>query len=162
MGDDEDSSPDEDTSQEEDEDDDDDDDEEDLAVDTTALKEQAKSPDEVKLMLVVRTDLGMTKGKIAAQCGHATLAVYKTLAGSAAGVPLLRRWENGGQPKIAVKCESEEELLLLQGQAMSLGLVVRVIRDAGRTQIQAGSATVLGVLGPKGAVDGITGGLKLL
>lgn len=29
--------------------------------------------------LVVRTDLGMSSGKIAAQCGHATLACYKAL-----------------------------------------------------------------------------------
>lgn len=130
--------------------------------DVAALKTLASTSEEVKLMLVVRTDLGMTKGKIAAQCGHATLAVYKTLMGNAAAEPLLRRWENGGQAKVAVKCESEEDLLLLQGQAMSLGLVARVIRDAGRTQIQAGSATVLGVLGPKGTVDQVTGGLKLL
>lgn len=30
-------------------------------------------------ILVVRTDLAMTKGKIAAQCGHATLACYESL-----------------------------------------------------------------------------------
>ena len=137
-------------------------DEFDFTTDTARLKELADGGEEVKLMLVVRTDLGMTKGKIAAQCGHATLAVYKSLLASNAAAPLLRRWEGHGQPKIAVKCESEEDLLLLQGQAISLGLVARVIRDAGRTQIQAGSATVLGVLGPKGVVDQVTGGLKLL
>lgn len=136
-------------------------DDEDL-VDNEKIKEIAGTNEEVKLMLVVRTDLGMTKGKIAAQCGHATLAVYKALAQSSAAAPLLRRWESHGQPKIAVKCEGEEELLMLQGQAISLGLVARVIRDAGRTQIQAGSATVLGVLGPKGLVDQVTGPLKLL
>lgn len=35
------------------------------------------SAEEHKLVLVVRTDLGMGKGKIAAQCGHASLACYK-------------------------------------------------------------------------------------
>lgn len=132
------------------------------ALDPAALKQLSASNEEVKLMLVVRSDLGMTKGKIAAQCGHATLAVYKALVSNNEAAPLLRRWECGGQAKVAVKCESEEELLLLQGQAISLGLVARVIRDAGRTQIQAGSATVLGVLGPKSVVDQVTGGLKLL
>lgn len=138
--------------------------EEDPPLDATRLKELSATNDEVKLMLVVRTDLGMTKGKIAAQCGHATLALYKELLDnlSVAG-PMLRRWEAGGQPKIAVKCEGGgEELLTLLAQAMSLGLVARVIRDAGRTQIQAGSMTVLGVLGPKSVVDQVTGGLKLL
>jgi peptidyl-tRNA hydrolase, PTH2 family len=135
---------------------------EDETLDPTALKELSNTTEEVKLMLVVRTDLGMTKGKIAAQCGHATLAVYKALVGNAEGAPMLKRWEYGGQAKVAVKCETEEDLLLLQGQAISLGLVARVIRDAGRTQIQANSATVLGVLGPKSVVDKVTGGLKLL
>lgn len=35
--------------------------------------------EECKLVLVVNQELGMGKGKIAAQCGHATLACYKTL-----------------------------------------------------------------------------------
>ena len=34
--------------------------------------------DDVKMMLAVRSDLGMTKGKIGAQCGHATLGAYHT------------------------------------------------------------------------------------
>jgi len=68
-----------------------------------------------------------------------------------------------GQAKIAVQVKSEEELLVLQAQAMSLGLCARIIHDAGRTQIASGSATVLGVgPGPRSMVDKVTGGLKLL
>lgn len=126
------------------------------------LKSFANDTDEVKLMLVVRTDLGMTKGKIAAQAGHATLACYKALVADVRLKTLLRRWERGGQAKVAVQVKSEEELDELQARAMSLGLCARVIRDAGRTQIASGSKTVLGVVGPKGVVDNITGGLKLL
>lgn len=122
----------------------------------------ADTTDEVKVMLVVRTDLGMTKGKIAAQCGHATLACYKSLSSSPSGLSLLAKWEKNGQPKIAVQCKSEDELEMLQAQAVSLGLCAKVVHDAGRTQIAAGSATVLGVVGPKGVVDSVTGGLKLL
>ena len=118
--------------------------------------------DEVKLVLAVRTDLGMGKGKIAAQCGHATLACYKYLVDKTAGQGLLKRWEAGGQPKIAVQAKSEEELDTLQALAVSLGLCARVIHDAGRTQIAAGSATVVGLLGPKSVVDQVTGHLKLL
>ena len=33
--------------------------------------------DEVKMALVVRDDLKMGKGKIGAQCGHATLGTFK-------------------------------------------------------------------------------------
>ncbi|KAL2835156.1 peptidyl-tRNA hydrolase PTH2-domain-containing protein [Aspergillus cavernicola] len=118
--------------------------------------------EEVKLVLVVRTDLGMTKGKIAAQCSHATLACYKYLVTHSSSSPILHRWEQQGQAKIALQIKSEEELQLLQAQAISLGLCARVIQDAGRTQIASGSRTVLGVLGPKSVVDTVTGHLKLL
>ncbi|CAG8951400.1 hypothetical protein HYFRA_00007314, partial [Hymenoscyphus fraxineus] len=119
------------------------------------------SKEEYKMVLVVRTDLGMTKGKIAAQCGHATLACYKTNLRK--NPQALKVWETGGQAKIAVQVKSEEELLTLQAMAQSLGITAEVIHDAGRTQIASGSATVLGVgPAPRGLVDGVTGGLKLL
>ena len=102
-------------------------------------------------------------GKIAAQASHATLANYVHLLHHQPDSPLLGRWERLGQAKIAVQVGGEEQLEELQARAMSLGLCARVIRDAGRTQIQAGSTTVLGVgPGPKSVVDQVTGGLKLL
>ena len=169
-----------DSSDEEDGDEDEDDDE--SAVLVESMSGFQDTNEEVKLMLAVRTDLGMTKGtpqdgsvnalnhsltlfttgKIAAQCSHATLACYKTAASHPPSSKMLQRWDNGGQPKIAVQVKSEEELLLVQAQSLSLGLCSRVIRDAGRTQIAAGSATVVGVLGPKSVVDQVTGQLKLL
>lgn len=57
----------------------------------------------------------------------------------------MRTWELHGQAKIALKCASEDEMLILQATAISLGIVAEVIHDAGRTQIAAGSATVLGI-----------------
>lgn len=102
------------------------------------------------------------KGKIAAQCSHATLACYKYYFSKAPDSPILKRWERGGQAKVALQVKTEEEMLVLQAQAVSLGLCARVIQDAGRTQIASGSRTVLGVLGPKSVVDLVTGHLKLL
>ncbi|KAI0202590.1 PTH2-domain-containing protein [Astrocystis sublimbata] len=135
----------------------------------TFVNPGANEHEECKLVLVVRTDLGMTKGKIAAQCSHATLACYKTLSRAAARKPrgpeasLLQRWERLGQAKIAVQVKSQDELLTLMGKACSLGVTAEVIQDAGRTQIDPGSMTVLGVgPAPKSLVDQVTGGLKLL
>ncbi|EAA63892.1 hypothetical protein AN1991.2 [Aspergillus nidulans FGSC A4] len=130
--------------------------------DGTELANFENNTEEVKLVLVVRTDLGMTKGKIAAQCSHATLACYKYLVANPSTSTILRRWERQGQAKIALQIKSEEEMQLLQAQAVSLGLCARVIQDAGRTQIASGSRTVLGILGPKSVVDTVTGHLKLL
>lgn len=131
--------------------------------------QEGKPGEECKLVLVVRTDLGMTKGKIAAQCGHATLACYKTLSKAAAKnlnsaeARILKRWERNGQAKIAVQIKSQDDMMELMGRARSLGITAEVIADAGRTQIDPGSLTVLGVgPAPKSAVDQITGGLKLL
>merc|ERR1712098_335529 len=119
--------------------------------------------EECKMVLVVRTDLGMTKGKIAAQCGHATLACYKNFLKHDPKSKILRRWERGGQMKIALQAKSEEDLDTLQATAISLGLVAEVIADAGRTQIASGSHTVLGIgPGPASVINQVTGTLKLL
>ena len=102
-------------------------------------------------------------GKIAAQCSHATLACYKALFRADPTHPVLKRWGSLGQAKVALKVENEDDMLMLQAQAVSLGLCAQVIHDAGRTQIASGSATVLGVgPGPKSVVDQVTGHLKLL
>ncbi|KAJ9662533.1 hypothetical protein H2201_006021 [Coniosporium apollinis] len=127
------------------------------------LRDFPGNNEECKLVLVVRTDLGMTKGKIAAQCSHATLACYKTFLRQNPDSPILKRWERYGQMKVALQVKNEEELEMLQAQAVSLGMCAQVIHDAGRTQIASGSATVLGIgPAPKSMVDQVTGHLKLL
>jgi PTH2 family peptidyl-tRNA hydrolase len=131
--------------------------------DDTAPAEFPGHNEECKMVLVVRTDLGMTKGKIGAQCGHATLACYKHFLRHAPSSTILQRWERMGQAKVALQVKGEEELEILQAQAVSLGLVAHIIHDAGRTQIASGSATVLGIgPAPKGVIDQVTGHLKLL
>lgn len=105
-------------------------------------------------------------GKIAAQCGHATLACYLAMASSAPGseaAAILARWQRLGQAKIAVAVKSQEEMLELRRRALALGITAEYIQDAGRTQIEAGSMTVLGVgPAPKSVVDQVTSHLKLL
>ncbi|KAJ3097391.1 Peptidyl-tRNA hydrolase protein 2, mitochondrial [Phlyctochytrium planicorne] len=125
-----------------------------------ALSDRYSGSGEWKMVLCIRTDLEMGKGKVAAQCGHATLAAY--IESAKTDPKGLKRWENSGQPKITLKCPNEDEMLELQKKARSLGIVAKVIRDAGRTQIAAGSKTVLAVgPGPKKLVDEVTGHLKL-
>ncbi|KAG0124108.1 peptidyl-tRNA hydrolase PTH2-domain-containing protein [Tuber indicum] len=148
---------------------DNDDDDDDWATTSSTINPYTNLSEDCKMVFVVRTDLSMTKGKIAAQCGHATLMCYKSVREHAPGI--LERWERLGQAKIALKCsggeegglDGEEELETLAGVAASLGVVAGIVRDAGRTQIKAGSATVLGVgPAPRSIVDQITGHLKLL
>jgi PTH2 family peptidyl-tRNA hydrolase len=114
-----------------------------------------------KLVLCVNMELKMGKGKIAAQCGHATLGAYK-LARKYCKTGLIS-WESSGSTKIAVKVEKEVEFYDLLEKAKLAGVVCHIVEDAGRTQIAAGSRTVL-ALGPApGALlDQISGHLKLL
>jgi len=114
-----------------------------------------------KLVLVVRTDLKMTSGKIAAQCGHATLACYKALMKK--NSKLVQHWERIGQAKIALKANSEDQLLELEAIAKSLNLCARTIQDQGRTQVEEGTRTVLGIgPAPVGLINQVTGDLRLL
>ncbi|XP_068153151.1 probable peptidyl-tRNA hydrolase 2 [Drosophila tropicalis] len=114
-----------------------------------------------KMVLVVRNDLKMGKGKIAAQCGHAAVGAYQQAVKKTPR--LLRSWENCGCAKIAVRVESEPEMMAIKRAAEKQLLNTCLIRDAGRTQIAANSKTVLAI-GPANAtdIDLVTGHLKLL
>lgn len=113
-----------------------------------------------KLVLVVRNDLKMGKGKAAAQCAHAAVTAYKQAQKKEPY--LLKLWLMTGQRKVVVKADSEDEIIELQRKAAEAGLLTSVIHDAGHTQVAAGSLTVLGV-GPASAqlLDEVTGQLKL-
>ncbi|KAF7287668.1 putative peptidyl-tRNA hydrolase 2 [Rhynchophorus ferrugineus] len=116
--------------------------------------------DEVRLILGVRNDLKMQKGKVAAQCGHGAMAAYaKTLNTSQ---KLLKEWLKSGGTKIALRVESEEQMLDLERKAKSVNVLSCIIRDAGQTQVAPGSRTVIAIgPAPKSVLDKITGHLKL-
>ncbi|KAG7194533.1 Gluconate transport-inducing protein [Scheffersomyces spartinae] len=135
----------------------------DVEIDSKALN---SIPGEVRMTLIVRQDLKMTKGKAAAQCSHATLALYRKMtdpSSNAYNPEMIKRWEYGnGQAKITLQVPNQEEMDTLFAQAMSLGINAYIVHDAGRTQIAAGSATVLGIgPAPKVVIDEITHSLKL-
>lgn len=116
--------------------------------------------EECKMVFLIRTDLEMTKGKVAAQCCHATLAAYK--AAMKTNKKWVDQWEDCGQTKVTLKCPDEETMLSLKQTANALGIVAKDIIDAGRTQIASGSRTVLAIgPAPKSLVDIVTGSLKL-
>ena len=113
----------------------------------------------VKLVVVVRTDLGMGRGKIAAQVAHA--AVAATLA--SLGTTDFAAWLAEGQPKVVLKVGTAGQLEDVVRQARAGGLPVEVISDAGRTQVTPGTLTCC-ALGPAESqrIDAVTAGLALL
>jgi PTH2 family peptidyl-tRNA hydrolase len=112
-----------------------------------------------KLALLVRSDLDMGRGKIAAQAAHA--AVLATLTNR--GTRDYATWLREGQPKVVLKVGSGEELDRLSAAARSAGLPVEVVRDAGRTQVPPGTPTCCAI-GPaqSARIDAVTSGLSLL
>jgi peptidyl-tRNA hydrolase, PTH2 family len=114
---------------------------------------------ETKLTLVMRSDLGMGRGKIAAQAAHAAVAAALASNGSRD----FRSWLRDGEPKVVLKAGSEEQLYEIAEQAQAASLPVQVIHDAGRTQVAEGTPTCCAI-GPAEAsrIDAITGGLSLL
>lgn len=111
----------------------------------------------MKQAIVARTDLGMGRGKLAAQVAHASLTAYEDSPSDARTA-----WKSEGQKKIVLKANSKNEVLDLAEQARREGLPYAVIRDAGHTQLDPGTVTTLAV-GParEAQVDAVTGDLSL-
>jgi PTH2 family peptidyl-tRNA hydrolase len=114
-----------------------------------------------KQVIVFRSDLKLSRGKVAAQAGHAAVS-----AAEEARKHHKKWWEDWideGQRKIAVKVKSEKDLLELEKTAIELALPCALIIDKGLTEIPPGTITCLGV-GPAPAeeVDKLTGKLPLL
>jgi len=115
----------------------------------------------LKLVVAVRRDLEMGKGKIAVQVGHA--AICSSEDAKRAHPEWWDEWFRSGQCKVAVKVNTESDLYKLNQEARNLGLPSAIIRDSGLTQLPPGTATCVGI-GPAPAdlVDKITGNLPLL
>ncbi|KAL8216361.1 hypothetical protein R6Q57_023198 [Mikania cordata] len=110
---------------------------------TTVRRFLSNSNEDLKMVLVVRQDLKMGPGKVASQCAHAATGLYSKLMQSHQN--LLRRWEHCGQAKIVVTCKNQQEMNKLLEAAEGIGLPTYVVADAGRTQVLAGSKTVLAI-----------------
>jgi len=115
---------------------------------------------EYKQVIVVRTDIKMSPGKLAAQVAHA--AVTAAFNAYRSKPEWFQEWWETGQKKVVLRGGCEAELLDLVEKARLQGLPYAVIRDAGRTELEPGTLTAIAI-GPAPAelVDKITGGLKL-
>ncbi|MCD6229308.1 MAG: peptidyl-tRNA hydrolase [Candidatus Diapherotrites archaeon] len=114
-----------------------------------------------KQVVLMRTDLNMGRGKIAAQAGHAVVLAYKkALSLDKSDVDT---WESQGMQKVVLKVSGKEELFRYFQKAKDAGLPAAMVKDAGRTQIPAGTHTCCGI-GPadEEKIDKVTGDLKLL
>jgi PTH2 family peptidyl-tRNA hydrolase len=128
-----------------------------------------------KQVIVVRKDLNMRKGKIAAQAAHASLKIFfdrmhswnftnGSKQGSITFTDAMYDWTKGSFTKICVYVESEEELLTLYKKAQDADIPCSLITDAGNTEFHGVPTHTCIAVGPdySDKVDEITGGLPLL
>ena len=129
-----------------------------LSPQTTSSRD---TDEDVKMMLVVRTDLRMSIGKIVAQTAHAAVSCSKS---AEQDFPLFyTSWFNTGMAKIAVSVDSESILHELQSKAHTANIPSYLVRDAGRTEVASNTPTVLAIgPAPVSVVDLITRHLSLL
>ena len=112
----------------------------------------------MKQVILVRKDLKLSKGKLAAQCSHASVEVVlnsdKTKVDS---------WRKQGMKKVILEVESEKELFIFKESAKKMKLKCALITDAGKTEVEPGTITCLAI-GPddEKIIDKITGHLKML
>jgi len=130
----------------------------------------------VKQVIVVRKDLNMRKGKLAAQVAHASLASILRYADTEEqdwgtswsfsvphGSPL-HKWLTDRFAKIVVSVDSLEELMEIQDKAFKRGIQTCVIEDAGFTEFHGVPTVTAMAVGPDWSIDidEVTGHLKLL
>ncbi len=115
---------------------------------------------EVKMVIAVRRDIDLGKGKMAAQVGHA--AVTLALNSMKKHKKLYREWIDQGQKKVVVRVNGLPDMYRIKQALEDAGIQTCLITDAGLTQIPPGTVTCLGA-GPAESdqLDQITGELSL-
>jgi peptidyl-tRNA hydrolase, PTH2 family len=111
-----------------------------------------------KQVILARQDLKLPKGKLSVQCSHASVeAVLKT------DRRLVDAWRKEGGKKVVLKVSDKKQLLQFKNLANDNNLKNVLITDAGKTTIDAGTVTCLGI-GPdeEDKIDAVTGKLKIL
>lgn len=135
-----------------------------------------------KQVIVMRRDLKMRKGKIAAQSGHACVeATLMAIAREGRADQIrdedgwaylehaeddrspLTDWFDAGVAKICVYVDGEEALLDIATQGREAGFAVALIRDAGHTEFHGEPTFTCLAFEPLPAekIDPITGDLPL-
>lgn len=124
---------------------------------------------ETKQVIVIRKDLNMRKGKLAAQAAHASMAVLTkflvkgTFVWGFAPPPEMVSWLENSFTKIVVSVDSEQSLLDIYDKALRAGIPCSLIKDNGKTEFKEPTFTAVAV-GPAviESVDKITNHLPLL
>lgn len=132
-----------------------------------------------KMVIIWRNDLKVRKGKIAAQCCHASMAFltkemdwymandgayFKTESFNMQQSEEIIHWLQNSFRKICVYANSEQELKDLHQKALDAGLISHLIEDNGATEFNGVKTLTCLAIGPhwESKFEGITDHLPLL
>jgi PTH2 family peptidyl-tRNA hydrolase len=112
----------------------------------------------LKQIIVIRNDLEMSAGKMAAQACHASIGSYEKTPEA-----IIKAWRGEGQKKVVLEVNSNSDLRKLYKKAKELEVPCFLVKDAGLTELEPGTTTALGI-GPEKEemINKITGSVKLL
>lgn len=110
----------------------------------------------MKQVIIVRKDLEMPIGKLAAQVAHASVL-------ASISSRFTSKWLESGGKKVVLGCANEEEIICLAEKAKRVNVPFSLVRDAGKTVFKEPTITSLAI-GPcsSNLIDEITGYLKIL
>jgi PTH2 family peptidyl-tRNA hydrolase len=113
---------------------------------------------EYKQVILVRSDLKLPPGKLAAQVAHASVeAVLRS------DKEHIQVWHNQGMKKVVLKVATLKGMKKYMQMAKDAGLVTALITDAGKTVVEPGTQTCCAI-GPDNSddIDAITSDLKMV
>ena len=120
-----------------------------------------------KMVIVVRKDLKMRKGKMIAQAAHAVENVLLPILLNCASKRAHRyyeQWKRLGSKKIVVSVNSETDLVKIHEEALKNSISAYIVTDAGNTEFNGIQTKTAVAIGPwdDSEIDKITASLKLL
>jgi PTH2 family peptidyl-tRNA hydrolase len=118
---------------------------------------------DTKQVIMVRKDLKMPKGKLAAQVAHASLSVILNYSKRLNDIPEpMQHWLDNSFTKVVVGVADLDELWEIYMEVMIANIPCSIIRDEGRTVFKESTFTCVGV-GPDEVekIDKFVGHLKL-
>lgn len=125
----------------------------------------------IKQVIVVRKDLHMRMGKVAAQCSHASMKVFfdrMYISNSNEYIlkitPEMIEWIEGLFTKICVSVDSLDELMEIYEEATANQIPTSLIEDSGLTEFNNVKTITCCAIGPdhEEKINKITGHLQLL
>lgn len=112
----------------------------------------------MKQVIVIRTDLDMSPGKMIAQGSHASLNAFLDAPEDAQ-----IQWMNTGHKKIVCRVSSETKLINVYAKAVTAELPAAMIEDWGYTEVDPNTKTAVAIGPAKDEeIDKITKRLSLL